>query len=89
MQEGTCKQGDEFAIELHRMNKVVGSNDEITKNDIDVDLLDIKDRFKNEKPNTAQLELAVILLKTILNRFKLDEIEKRLFREILNQVTYF
>jgi hypothetical protein len=71
------------------MIKVLGSNDEITKNDIDVDLLDVQDRFKNEKPNAAQLELAVILLKTILHRFKLDEIEKRLFREILNQVTYF
>ena len=69
MQEGTCKQGDEFAIELHRMIKVLGSNDEITKNDIDVDLLDIKDRFKNEKPNTAQLELAVILLKTKMEKY--------------------
>jgi hypothetical protein len=70
------------------MIKVLESTDEITKDEIDVDLLELQDRFKNEKPNAAQLELAVILLKTILNRFKLDESEKRLIREILNQVTY-
>jgi tRNA C32,U32 (ribose-2'-O)-methylase TrmJ len=70
------------------MIKVMESTDEITKDEIDVNLLEMQDRFRNEKPNAAQMELAVILLKKILNRFKLDESETRLIREILNQVTY-
>jgi len=70
------------------MIKVMESTDEITKDEIDVNLLEMQDRFRNEKPNAAQLELAVILLKKILNRFKLDESETRLIREILNQVKY-